>query len=203
MSELPVTSASRDIALVNRVGEGGQISGLDKQLLKMAAQRYTAEQMSEELGGAIDPARCAQRVREIIKSQDILSVTEQKALLLLDMVELRDILFDRVKESDIAIDRNGDSIEIGSDPRHAANLIRLLREFRTLIESSQAEITSAQVMIREAHAQIMLAAIDVVFERFLLRLEQAGHELDRAVAMQAMEEAMPLAFQALEKKTEK
>src|SRR6478736_4632626 len=87
-----------EIMLYHRVGDGGELSGWDARLLQMAAERKTMEQMYEELGrpSGVSPARLGQRVREILNSQDWLSITDQKALLLLDFVKLRDVLWERL-----------------------------------------------------------------------------------------------------------
>jgi len=168
----------------------------------MAAERKTAEQMYEELGSpvSLSPARCAARVREIIKSQDLLSVNEQKALLLLDFIRLRDILFDRVEGTESRMTKSGDIVEVDSAPAWANALVRLLKEWRGTIDSMKADIDSEELLIRRAHAEIMVQAMRLSFERLMLELEKAGFEIPRDLAEQIIEESIPIGFQSLEKR---
>lgn len=196
------------IELYRKVGEGGQLSGLDSRLLALVAEaggRISGEELSEKLGGSISPARCLQRVREILKSQDILSITEQKSLLLLDVIRLRDILFDRVEGTETRITKHGDLVDVESSPAWANALVRLLREWRTTIDSMRSDIDGDQLLIREAHAKIMLDAIETVFLAFITRLDRHFQNYKepptRSQMEEMLEDALPLGFQALERKT--
>jgi hypothetical protein len=193
-----------DVALYRAVGEGGELSMLDKELLKLAAKRLSPEEIVKEggLSAVLTPARAAQRIREILHSQDFLSLTEQKSLLLLDFVDLRDKLWERIDGTETRLTKHGDTIEVDSDPRHITNLIRLLKEWRGLVESMQTDIDSDSIKIRDAHASIMMAAMSVMFDRFLGKLEAAGYGVPKAQAMEMWEEVMPLGFASLEKRTE-
>jgi len=196
-----------EIMLYHRVGDGGELSGWDARLLQMAAERKTMEQMYEELGrpSGVSPARLGQRVREILNSQDWLSITDQKALLLLDFVKLRDVLWERLNGIEEKFNKHGDLIEVSAGSGWAQAFIRLLREWRGLLESMSADIDSDRLMIREAHAKIMIDALWVMFERFVLRLEAYFAEYKRLptrVEMNDMlEDVMPYAFESLEEKT--
>lgn len=189
-----------DAALYSPLGEGGQLSGLDEQLLEMARKRMTAEQMYEELGSpsGMSPARCLQRVREIVRAQDYLSLTEQKALLLLDFIKLRDILFDRIEGTEIKINRHGDEIEVESSPGWANALVRVLKEWNKVIESMSADVEQGRSTIQRQHADLFMGAISVMFDRYNLRLEQAGATLPAASDLaEIWEEVMPLGFKSL------
>lgn len=160
------------------VGEGGALSGLDTRLLEYAAMKMSPEEMSNQLAGAVDPARCAQRVREILRSQDWLSVVEQQAILMLDMYELRNILFDKVRENDVVTyNDNGDEVWSMQDPRWSANLIRLMKEFRAMLDATKAEVDKNKGNIRRAHADLMFGAIDLAFERLTFEIEKEINSL--------------------------
>lgn len=183
--------------LNRRVGEDDRLSGLDKQLLDMANKRFTGEQMEAELGGRVSAARCIQRVREILKSQNYLDTVERQSLLLLDLVELKDILFQRVRdEGGITTDRHGNDYWTLGDPRWSANLIRLLKEFRAMIETSAGEIEKNANTIRSAHRDIMYNAMELTFERFVFDLEKQ-FDIPKSVLMEMFEKAIPVGFAAL------
>lgn len=199
-----MSKSNEEMALYTRVGEGGSLSILDKKLLELAAQRKTPEEMVEDIGvGGLTPARAAQRVREILTSQDFLSELEQKRLILLDMVELRDQLWERINGGDEVITKHGELVSVSADAKHYANAIRLLTEWRKLIESMHKDVNASTVGIREAHAEIMMQAFSVMFDRFLHKLDVAGVSVPRLKAMEIMEEIMPLGFAALRERVEK
>jgi hypothetical protein len=191
-----------ELDIYRPVGEDGELSGLDDRLLTLAAQHLSPEQIAQQINiQGVTPLRVSQRIREILKSQDWLSASQQKSLLLLDLVRLRDILFDRVEGTETKITKHGEVLEVESDSRHASNLIRLLREWRSVIESMQKDIDSEKVTINRAYATVMIEAINVMFQRFILRLEQSGVKLPpERELMDLMEEVMPLGMQTLESK---
>lgn len=199
------TEPGKELALYSPVGSGGELSGLDARLLQIVAEhggRISGEELSKRLGiESMTPARCTQRVREILKSQDTLSQVEQKALILLDFIKVRDMLFERIEGTETRITKHGDTIEVESSPGLFNSMIRLLKEWRVLIESMRNDVDTETVKIREAHAKIMMDAISVMFKQLFIRLSEHGFEIPTALSMELMEEAMGLGFQELEKKT--
>lgn len=193
-----------EIRLYNAIGQGGQLSGFDMQLLEMAADRLTGEEMWEKLGepDALSPARCIQRVKEIVRAQDYLSRHEQKALLLLDFIKLRDALWERIDDgNESRITKNGDVVDVGLGASYYNALTRVLKEWRTTIESMAKDVDNEEVSIRQVYADAMMAAISVMFDRFMGRLEKhfaLYKELpDAADARTMFEEVMPLGFTAI------
>lgn len=190
--------------LEKRVGEDDEMSGLDKRLLDLVANnpKITPKELSEELSLAyMPPARCAQRVREILASQDWLSLNEQKAILFFDLIKVRDRLYERIDETETHITRNGDVIDVASSPSLFGHMIRLLKEWRNLIESMKIDIDTVKVKLRQAHASIMLGAIELMFRRYGARVREiieAGEEFTAARERELMEEVMPIGFQYLE-----
>jgi hypothetical protein len=195
---------SQEVTLYHPVGEGGRLSGFDEKLLEMSNKRMSGEQMYAALGSpsGLSPARCIQRVKEIVRSTDYMTILDSKAMLLLDMVKLRDILFERVQGTEIKITKHGDEIEVEASPGWANALIRLLREFRTTIDSMAKDVQDGQMAVSKAHAQIMMAAISVMFDRFVARLEDYHSlykELPPADEMRVIfEEVMPFGFSAIQ-----
>lgn len=188
--------------LRTRVGEGGSLSALDKRLLKYAAERKSPDEMSDLLGGGLTPARCGQRVKEILASKDWLSIVEQQAVLMHEMVELKSILFEAVKSEGSFVElQNGREVFRDPDPRWSANLIRLFKEFRSFIADMEARVEGQAVTLREAHATILRMAIEVIFERFVLELEKEyGDIIDRRRMMEMMEEVIPQGLETIESK---
>lgn len=179
------------------------LSILDDRLLDMAAERKSFEQMYEELGepDGTSPAKLGSRVRTLLAAYQ-LDAVEQKALLLRDLVRLRGIIFDQLEGDGIRIDADGELIGNEIAPAWASAMVRLLKEWRSTIESMQDDLAADRQSIREAHAQIMLQAITVMFERFVLRLEEADKDefsgvtfkASKAALMNLFGEVMPLGF---------
>lgn len=198
-----------EVSLYRPFGEGGELSGLDMKLLEFATQRLTGEQMFEQLGSptGLSPARCIQRVKEIVKAQDYLSIAEQKSLLLLDFVRLRDRLWERIDEgTETKITKNGDVIDVGLDSAFYRALTQVLKEWRVTIDSMRNDVQGEEMTIRAAHAEIMMAAISVMFDRYTLRLEQhfdLYKSLPDAEEMRTIfEEVMPLGLSAVQAKVQ-
>lgn len=191
MAAMTITADELDRA----VGQLGELSLLDKRLLKMASQGYTPEGMSDALRGVLTPAKAAQRVREILKSYDWLSIVERRALILMDMIELKEILLDRVRrEGGVVEDRDGRVAYSFGDPRWAANLAKVLSEMNKLISDESGRVEADRAAIRREHAQIMVRAIEQGFMH-LLRLLQASYpEIDEQHARYALEDSLPIAI---------
>lgn len=183
------------------------LSITDDRLLDMAADRKSFEQMYQELGRppGMTAASIGSRVRTLLAAFQ-LDGPEQKALLLRDLVRLRDIIFERLEGENLKMTKDGDLIDVGPDAAWANAMVRVLKEWRSTIESMQKDVEGERQSIREAHAQIMLQAITVMFDRFVGRLEEANSDEfsgitfsgTRPALMRLMEEVMPLGFQHLQ-----
>lgn len=203
-----MTSATgTELAIYTPFGEDGELSGLDSKLLEIvssAGGQISAEQIAERLGvPSMSPARCAQRIKEILKSQRLLSRVEQKGLVLVDVIRLRDLLFERIEGAETKVTRQGVVIEVESNAALFGHASRLLAEWSKLIDDITSDVDSEKASIRRAHANIMLAAISVMFDRYNLRLEkELGIKLDRGMVRDIMEEVMPLGIASLEERIE-
>lgn len=198
---------SDNVEMYRPIGEGGALSGFDEKILEYAAKRMSPDQMYVELGSpeTLSPARILQRIREIMQSVDYLSVVEQKSLLLLDFVKLRDMLWDRISEgTETKMTKSGDVIDVGLDAAFYNAMTRMLKEWRATIESMQKDVDEGARAVSHAHAEIMMAAISVMFDRFIHRLEQ-HHDLYKTLPSAAemrdlFEEVMPLGFAKIEQR---
>lgn len=182
------------------VGAFGRLSVLDKKLLKWAAERRSPEWMSAKLDGVLSPAAAAQRTREILKSQDWLSQVEQRALILQDMIELKNILMGRIrKEGGLVTDEETGQVAYSfGDPRWAANLTKLLGEMNKLIINEQSQVDVERQSLRRAHAQVMVRAVELAFKTLVLRVREKYPEVDEMVLRTFLEDALPNAVSAIE-----
>lgn len=196
-----------DVQIYSPMGQGGSMTGLDKKLLEFASQRMSGEAMYEELGSppGLSPARCIQRVKEIVQATDYLDEVEQMSLLLLDFVRLRDILWERLEGTETKITKTGEIIEVESAPAWANALVRVLKEWRVTISAMQKAVGDGQMSVSKAHAKMMMEAISVMFDRYQLRLEQHFAQYKTLPTLEErraiFEEVMPLGFAAIEQKT--
>lgn len=190
------------------VGEDGELSGLDKRIIKMANSNMSLQEMADELGGSIRPERIGQRLREIIRSRgNVLSAVEKQLLLLDEMIELKDIIMDRVRsEGGYRQDReDGPEYYIMGDPRWSANAIRLFKELResVLVVHELAEKTKKSLNAKDANT--MFRAIEVAFERFAFRVDERVNDgfekLTYDLMLEIVEEVLPLALAKIEEAT--
>lgn len=186
------------------VGAADGLSVTDKRLLALARRSMSPDEISEELGGLISPARAAQRVKEILRSHDWLSQEEQQGLLLLDMLELRDILMDHVRNEGGLIEdpRGGGTYYSFGDPRWSGNLIRLLGEMSKMIVAAKADTETIKVTLRRKHAAVMTQAIDVAFRMVARGVLERTHELDEQQMLDLLETALPRAIAVVEAHTD-
>jgi hypothetical protein len=94
-------------------------------------------------------------VREILRSHDYLSQVERRALVLLDMIELKEILLDHVRTEggEVTNERTGETYYSFGDPRWAGALVKLLSEMNKLISADKGDIDAARMKIRRKHAR--------------------------------------------------
>ncbi|MDF2915915.1 MAG: hypothetical protein K0S70_132 [Microbacterium sp.] len=183
------------------------LSIYDDRLLDMASKRMSFEQMYDDLGcpDGTSPAAIGTRVRTLLAAYT-LDAVEQKSLLLRDLVRLRDIIFDELESDGIHVGADGEITAKELSPAWASAMVRLLKEWRSTIESMQDDLADSRQSIREAHAHIMLQAITIMFERFVARLEEANADEfsgitftgTRPAMMALLGEVMPLGFQHLQ-----
>lgn len=181
------------------VGAGGVLSMLDKKLLKYASQRLTPIEMADRLDNIISPPQAAQRVREILRSWDWLSITDQKALVMMDLVELKEILLNRVRgEGGIVEDGDGGRIYSYGDPRWAAALTKVLTQMEKMIVNTQADLDAERGGIRRAHAMVFVRAVEMAFDRLSRQLREEFPQVPESRMRHAIEDAVPLAIASID-----
>jgi hypothetical protein len=184
------------------VGALDGLSVTDKRLLQLAREGKSPDEIAEELGGLISAARAASRIREILRSHDWLSMEEQQGLLLLDMVEVKEILMQHVRnEGGYITDQKGNAYYAFGDPRWSANLIRLLDSMQKGILAARQDIDTAKVKIRRKHAAVMTQAIQTAF-RILARAVVARTDMTEQQMLALLEDAIPQAIAIVEANAE-
>lgn len=185
------------------VGYQGKLSYLDSTLLRCASNRMTLQQISEEIGGVLTPAQCGQRVREILKSYDWMSDLDQRGLILMDFIELKNILFDRVRSEGGTVRNEDGSIYYSfGDPRWAAALTKVLEQLSKLVSREQPKLDAERQMLRRAHAKVMIEAVELAFRKLTLDIRESYPEVDEMVLRGFLETALPSAIQAIEARAE-
>ena len=129
---------------------------------------------------------------------------EQQGLLLLDMLELRDILMDHVRNEGGLIEdpRGGGTYYSFGDPRWSANLIRLLDTMGKQIIAAKADVDTVKVQLRRKHAAVMSQAIQVAFRILARGVLERTDEVDEQAMLEMLEDAVPRAITIVEANTE-
>lgn len=192
---------SKDVlrAMENRPGGDDGLSVLDKKILEAAAQNKSPEEIAALAGTT--PERAAQRVREILKTRDWLSIIERKQLLMNDFYDLRAYLVDMMeadRNPNEQYDIKGHPFIPPSDPRWAANMNVLLKELRRIIEADEKVVKRDVDTIHQAQANLMVRAIGIAFNRMVTQLTEHYPELDPQIAYDLMESALPHAMSTVE-----
>lgn len=156
----------------------------DKKIVRLFADRKSADEVSAELGGILSPAQCYARVTEILESRDALDVINQKRLVLEDAVWLSATMRKQMEEA-------------GHVLKDDANAYRnLLKDIMGMIEQLNDQDAAMLSRISEAHARIMAQAIRVGYQTAILKLQQT-YEISEAEAYEVLEASMPVAFESL------
>lgn len=196
MSTTIVIGAGELQDLTASIGEAG-LSGLDRKLLKLAAKRKTGEEMGEALN--IPPARAMQRVREILRTRNWLTVLEQKALLNEEMHELKNILFERVrKEGGTYENKHGQEYWTFGDPRWSANLIKVLKELNGYLTASELQHEEEERFVDKEQARAMGEVLESAFKSFTKRLREDHPEIAEIYLRDLMEDSLNVAFVKLD-----
>jgi hypothetical protein len=157
---------------------------IDKTILRLAAQRKSADEISREIGGILTPAECANRINQILESRDWLSVLDQKRLILEDAAFLLEKLHKQIEDADYIT-------------KDDANTYRTaLKDMLAMIDNVTSKDEAQMMRISEAHAHVMAQAIRLAFERALFELQKEAN-IDEGKAFLALEAAIPIAFETL------
>jgi hypothetical protein len=158
---------------------------VDRILLRGAASHKSPEELSRLTGTTVKPAAAAQRVIDILKSQDWLSQVQQKQLLIHDLMAIKDKLMHEV-------------IDLNMTKDNAGTLVRVLKEIGDRLDKDKLDLNAALTQIRKAHAEMMLAAIRVAFERSALELEKRYPQVSKTELNEVFRMALPEAAREIE-----
>jgi hypothetical protein len=157
--------------LPERYDQSAGLGPVDKILLRGASSHKSPEELSKLTGGTIRPAAAAQRVIDILKSRDWLTQVQQKQLLIEDLMMVKD---------------------------NSGTLVRVLKEIGDRLDKDKLDLNAALTQIRKAHAEMMLAAIRVAFERSALELEKRYPEVPKGEIHEVFRMALPEAASEIE-----
>lgn len=173
------------VNLPEKYEPSGALGPVDKILLRGAASHKSPEELSKLTGGTIKPAAAAQRVIDILKSRDWLSQVQQKQLLIEDLMMVKDKLMREV-------------IDLNMTKDNAGTLVRVLKEIGDRLDKDKLDLNAALTQIRKAHAEMMLEAIRIAFERSALELEKRYPEVGRGEINEIFRMALPDAAREVE-----
>jgi hypothetical protein len=153
------------------------LGNIDKILLRGASAGKSPNELSNLTNGVVKPAEAAVRVQQILDSRDWLSDAQRKALLLDNLHDLKEVLYEKAvtfKSLDAA-----------------KPLISLLGQIDKSLAAEKFDLTKAMTEINRAHAGLMLSAISLALERSFLELEKRYPTLQKAELTEIFQTAMP------------
>ncbi len=157
---------------------------IDKQIIQQANLRRSPEEISVATGGVLSPVEVAARITSIIEARDWLSTLDQKRLILDDMAFMIDKLKKQVEASEWLT-------------KDDANTYRTaLKDMLAMIDNVTLQDEAQMMRISEVHARVMAGAIRLGYERAVFEL-QKKYPIDQQEAYEALEAAIPVAFETL------
>lgn len=167
----------------------GGLSAVDQILLRGARSHKSPNELSELTNGIVTPAQASVRVIDILASRDWLSQSQQRMLIIDDLMALKDSL------TESAIEYN--SLE------HVKPLIQVLNTLAKVLTEDKLDIKKAMAEISRAQSQIMLEGISLALERSFMELEKRYPEISKEELLNVFHVAMPEAVLAIEGKIAK
>lgn len=159
-------------------------NAVDRILLRGAAAGKSPPEISAMTNGVLSPAKAAQRVKDILAGRDWLTEMEQRQLLWDDLAAVKDMLYEKAVEF--------------KNVRASEVLIKLLGTLNDTLAANKLDINKAMTQINEAHARLMLSAINLALERSLLELERRHPEVPQGELVQIMHTSFPDAVREIE-----
>jgi hypothetical protein len=161
------------------------VGPLDQILLRGAGAGKSPNELSKLVGGTIKPEAAAKRVFDLLASRDWLNQVQRKQLLIDDLMAVKDKLMDQVLKFNMVKDS-------------ASPLIKVLGEIGKQLDKDKIDLNAALTQIRQAHADMMLAAIRVALERSFLELEKRHPDVPRSELTEIFQVALPDAVKEIE-----
>lgn len=195
--------------LSRAVGADDELSVIDKRIIDIAAKyngNISPAALAEEVGFNVSPARVAMRLREILNSRDWLSIQHKIALVIEDMVELKQFVKQRRDENAagdvvVGITRDGAEIYSQPDPRWAMAYQKVLASIEDSLRQAFKMQKDATAKISAGNAQIMIAAIEKGWGKFIFSLLAAYPDVDELFARNLMQDALEATLSVIQEST--
>lgn len=187
-----------DLAELRSVGDE-QITSLDRKLLEAAASNKSPDEIGEEFG--IPPIQAANRIKDILRRRDWLSLVERKALLHDQLVKLRDYVQQQMDDQ-LALEpyetARGTVVFPQADPRWAEQMRKIIGDMNSQIDAQGSENNEQMNKIRRAHAKLMIGAISLAFDLHAIDMHKRYPEIDEKVLRESLELALPHAVEMID-----
>lgn len=162
---------------------------IDRQLIRAAASdKRSPKELSKAVNGILSPERAAARMLELLDESDWLTVVQERRLLILNLRELLDALYeDAVTHKDL----------------------KAMAEYRKTLESLADRILGASINLDDvttkltrAYAASFAKAIGAAFDGMPAALEARGIDIEMHEIEGVFQEVLPLASASLEVDTD-
>lgn len=162
-------------------------SSIDRRLLKAAAKRATAEEMSEAVLGALTPAQCLERVNQLLDSRDYLDEHRERRLMLYEVAEW----VAWIKEH-------------RDEPKAWAQVNRSLKLMSDVLERSLVNVEEVSTKLATEHARMFIEGYVQGFNRVLDEMrERSEIDIEEAEVVELMEIGAEAAHGYLDRVTAK
>jgi hypothetical protein len=162
----------------------GGLSNIDQILLRGARSHKSADELSAMTNGQVKPAEALSRVIDILDSRNVYTTVQKKALLIDDLMALKDSLFEKAVTF--------------SSLDHAKPLIQVLTALDKALVEDKLDVSKAMAEISRAHAQMMLEAISLALERSFTELEKRHPSISQSELSEVFYTVMPEAVRSIE-----
>jgi hypothetical protein len=155
-------------------------------VLKGAASHLSVTEISESLGGQISPERVGLRLTEILNSMDWLTTAQKQKLNFHDMIKVKDMLMEKAQGF-------GEAAAAASGP-----LVRILKQIGDDLRQADTDLDERMLRVQRAHANVMVSAVELAFEKALFELHKRYPEIERGELQEILEVSLPAAVKSIE-----
>jgi len=163
-----------------------QPRAFDRTIIAGAASRKSLKEISKDLGGKISPEQVGVELEKLLNSTDYLSEAQEQRLLFLDMMRLKDLLFERAQGF-------GEEAAASYGP-----LVRMLKLLDDTMQRVNNVVDDKVLRIQRAHADVMIQAINLTAEKMLFELHKRYPEVEREELQEILQMSLPAAVSSIE-----
>jgi hypothetical protein len=160
------------------------LGNIDRILLRGAAAHKSPTEIAKLTNGVLKPAEVAVRVQEILDDRDWLTEAQTKALLVDDLMSLKDVLVEKAVTF--------------KNLNAAKPLISVLTQLDRTLTAEKFDLNKAMNEISRAHAFLLLRANELSMEKLCLDIEAAHPEISRAELTALRNNSLPLSIREIE-----